>query len=362
MEETSPDAPAATPLPLDELHLAFGARHTEVHGRIVPADFGDPAAEYRALRDGAALLDRSWVEHLVLTGEDRQRFLHGQVTCDVKALAPGQGTYGFFTTAKGRIEADVVVLATEDRLVLELPPGLAAPIAARLEKYVIADRVEIARPATVVTLALVGPEAEAAVNAWATPDGLPCEAWEHRPVTALGQPATLLRHPRLGVAGYQLLLDGASAEEVAKALLEDVPGIRPVGFSAYEMLRVEAGVPRFGDDFGPDNFPQETGIDEAVSYTKGCYLGQEVVARLHYRGQVARQLRGLVVAGDQVPAPGTELSLEDRPAGAITSAAWSPALGRPLALALLQRRAFEPGTRVELSGGVEAKVRSLPHS
>jgi folate-binding protein YgfZ len=126
-----------------------------------------------------------------------------------------------------------------------------------------------------------------------------------------------------------------------------------------DALRIDAGIPWFGRDFGPDNFPQETGLEEqAVSYTKGCYLGQEVVARLHYRGQVSRQLRRLRL--ESVPeahaVPGTELLFEGRPAGVLTSVAGPPWLGELVGLSILQRRAFEPGTRLEVVGGGEAVV------
>ena len=132
-----------------------------------------------------------------------------------------------------------------------------------------------------------------------------------------------------------------------------------MGSEALEILRVEAGIPRFGRDFGPDNFPQETGADEAVSYTKGCYLGQEVVARIHYRGGVQKTLRGLVFEGT-APAPGTPLLFEGREVGTVTTVVESIALGRPAGLAILHRRGAEPGTRLDLPEGSTAEVRDLP--
>jgi folate-binding protein YgfZ len=127
-----------------------------------------------------------------------------------------------------------------------------------------------------------------------------------------------------------------------------------------EILRVEAGIPRFGRDFGPENFPQETGADEAVSFTKGCYLGQEVVARIHYRGGVQKALRGLVFAAGRGPRTGTRLFHDGREVGAATTVVESVALGRPVGLGIVHRRAAEPGNTLELEGGGQAEVRDLP--
>ncbi len=152
-------------------------------------------------------------------------------------------------------------------------------------------------------------------------------------------------------------LDRRAADE---HLLE-IPGVVPVGFEALEVLRTEAGIARFGRDFGPENFPQETGAEEeSVSYTKGCYLGQEVVARIHYRGGVQKTLRGLDFGAGPAPAPGTALLFEGRESGAATTVLDSVALGRPIGLGILHRRAAEPGAKLELAGGGEAVVRELP--
>ena len=136
-------------------------------------------------------------------------------------------------------------------------------------------------------------------------------------------------------------------------------GARQVSLEALEILRAEAGIPRFGQDFGPDNFPQETGIEEAVSYTKGCYLGQEVVARIHYRGGVQKLLRGLVFEQGE-PRVDAALLHDGREAGRATTVVRSPALDRTIGLAILHRRAAEPGTRLEVEGGGTAEVKELP--
>jgi folate-binding protein YgfZ len=315
------------------------------------------AQEYRALREGCGLTDLSWLGRLEILGADRLRFLNAYVTCDVKGLAPGEGAYGFFTSPQGRILSDVVVLAHEDRLWLQVSAGQEETIAGHLKKYILADRVEVRGLEDMMPLSLVGPRAAEALGEAELP---PPGDWRHLRSRVHGTEVELQRAGRLGVEAWTLWVSASIAGPLAEQLL-GVPGVEPVGSEALEILRVEAGLPRFGRDFGPDNFPQETGAEEAaVSYTKGCYLGQEVVARIHYRGGVQKVLRGLVFEGGQAPRPGTPLLFEGREAGVATTVVDSIALGRPVGLAILHRRAAAPGTRLELSEGGTAEVRELP--
>ena len=324
----------------------------------------DVDAQVRALREGCALLDRSSVGRLELTGPDRQRFVNGLVTCDVKELTPGAGAYGFFTSVKGRVLADVVVLALADRLRLEVPPGSDGEIADHLGKYRIADRVEWAVPAA-VPLTLAGPRAAAVLAAAGGPQP-PAERWGSAGATVAGAEILLVRQDHLGVDAVTLWVGAAGAADLRAVLLENggPAGVVPVSFEAAEIVRAEAGVPRFGPDFGPDHFPQETGLADAVSYTKGCYLGQEVVARIHYRGGVNRTLRGLAFAelpGGAPPPTGTALLHDARPAGVVGTAVASPVHG-PIGLAILHQRAAAPGTVLEIEGSGRATVRTLPFS
>lgn len=313
------------------------------------------ADEYRALRSGCGLLDRSEaVGRLELVGADRHRFLNAYVTCDVKALAPGQGAYGFFTNPQGRILSDVVVLAHEDRLWLEVAPGRERMLADHLKKYILADRVEVRTLDDMVPLTLIGPRAGEVLAGVERPSG----DWQHARVMVRGTEVTLVRSGRLGAEAYTLWLSASIASHLAGDLLEN-PEVKPASLEAWEILRTEAGIPRFGMDFGEENFPQETGAEEAVSYTKGCYLGQEVVARIHYRGGVQKILRGLVFDAGAIPAHGTPLLFEGREAGLVGTALPSLALGHPIGLAILHRRAAEPGTPLDFEGG-RAEVRELP--
>jgi len=325
-------------------------------GFAAPAPYGSVDEEYRALREGCGFVDRSAAGRLEISGADRHRFLNAYVTCDVKSLGAGEGAYGFFTNPQGKILSDAVVLAHEDRLWIQVAPGREEAMASHLRKYVLADRVEIRGLADRLPIALVGPRSAEALAGAALPG--PGD-WRHAATSLHGVDVVIERTGRLGAEAYTLWLPAASAEPLT-ARLRQQPGVQPVGAEALEIVRAEAGIPLYGRDFGPDNFPQETGAEEAVSYTKGCYLGQEVVARIHYRGGVQKVLRGLAFAGGAEAATGTPVLFEGREVGRATTVVPSIALGYPIGLAILHRRAAEPGTVVEMEGGGQAEVRDLP--
>ncbi len=340
------------------------------------------AAEVRGLREGCGLVERSWVECLELRGADRQRFLNAYVTCDVKGLKAGEGVYGFLTNPQGRVLADLEVLAAADWLWAVLPAGQVQAVNEHLRRYVIADRVEFVRrdpaaaaadaAAPLVALTLAGPRADAAMAELAPGVALPVAVWHHVGATVADVQVVVERTGRLGVPAVTLWTPGPEAARLRDALLA-CQGVSPVSREACEVVRVEAGIARFGQDFGPQNFPQETGAADAVSYTKGCYLGQEVVARIHYRGGVQKMLCGLLFdetprGGDASGAPaspsanleggtpehGTPLLYEGREAGRVGTAVRSPASGRSIGLAILHRRAAEPGTRLDVAVAVPA--------
>lgn len=321
------------------------ATHSSYRGAspdAAPSDFGSPDDEAAALQGGCGVFDRSFCDRLVLTGEDRARFLNGQVTCDVKSLKPGEGTYGFLTSLKGRVEAEFTLLATEDELWLDLPPGASEAVRERLAKYVIVDRVEFSVPERSV-LTLMGPKnldvAESCV-ADELSDHLSEGAWHHVETTVAGRPARVVREPEhsaaaAGTDGLSIWCAPGDAPAILNALRE--AGAVPVGWQAVERLRMETGRPLCGVDFGDDTFPQETGLEDAVSYTKGCYLGQEVVARIHYRGGVQRHLRRLRLSG---PAEvGADLRLDGKSVGRLTSASPSLSGEELLGLAIVHKRA-----------------------
>ena len=270
---------------------------------------------------------RRAADFLQMTGDDRFRFLSGQVTCDVAKLQPGDGVYGFFTTAKGRIESDVTVTADAERLRLHLPPGRGPVILERLRKYIIVDRVEV-ETAELVAFAYVGPDADVARSE--LPEG------------------TVALERQDG--GFDVWLSPDDVASTASAWRD--AGLRELDAETWERHRIESGRPRWGVDFGLDNFPKETGLEDAVSYTKGCYLGQEVVARIHYRGGVQRRLRGLRLSAEPSAATGADVVFNGKVVGKLGSAVAGPS--GALGLAILHDNAA-PGSTVELvDGGPDA--------
>jgi folate-binding protein YgfZ len=324
-----------------------------------PAHYGSVKTEYRALRHGCGLLDRSWVARLELIGEDRCRYLNGLVTCDVGQLGEGEGVYGFFTGPKGHLLADVVVRAVPEALWLELPAGKGEEIAEHLRKYVVIDRVEVSSCEKILPLTLLGPQAPDRLRSLLAPAKLPEIPWQHAVGEILGRRVRVSADGRWGVPAWTLWITATEAPSLMEQIVASDTATA-VGFQAADLLRIEEGAAWFGFDFGPDRLPQETGIEEAVSYDKGCYLGQEVVARLHFRGQVSRMLRGLDFEGDSPPPPQTALLIDGRQAGQVTSAARLPDSDRVVGIGLVHRRAMTPGTRVQVEGGGEAEVWTLP--
>jgi folate-binding protein YgfZ len=342
----------SAPEPLDAWHQRRAAEWRRLRcGRVV-ASYGDPAAEARSLRKGCGLVDLRWRTAIRVSGEDRMRFLNGYLTCDVAALTAGQGAYGVLTSAQGRILADAVVTAGEESLRLEVPAGRVQAVTEHLARYVLADRVTFSGDEDTTQLLLVGhglPELLALMIA-APPDA----GWSSV-ATTLGESRVEFRReawPRL--PSYSILVSKGEASAAARSLLE--LGVEPVGFDAFETVRVEACVPRFGADFGDRHFPQETGFEDAISYSKGCYLGQEVVARIHYRGHVNHELRGLRIDGEAQPGAGATIELEGTQVGRLGSVVFSEPLSRSIGLAILHRKAVEIGTRVSLEGGATARV------
>lgn len=306
-------------------------------------------AQYRQLREECGLLDRSSRGKLLVGGSEAAEFLQGQLTNDIEALGPGDGLYAALLDRKGHIEADMRVLRPGERPDLWLDTEAEGLEATRrhLQTYKIGRDVEIADlSGERAILSLIGPRSVAVGGSAALPENA-CEA-----VTIAGAQCLAV-----GTAdGIDLILDAGERERVREALLGG--GAAEVTPAAAEILRIEAGRPRFGVEMGAGTMPAEAGIVErAVSFTKGCYIGQETVARLHYKGKPNRHLRGLRLSG--AAATGTALRLGDKEVGRLGGFAVSPALG-PVGLAILRREAG-PGDRLAVGeDGVTAEVVALP--
>jgi folate-binding protein YgfZ len=359
-----------TALALHELHHGLGARFTEVNGCEVVEDYGDALAEHAALREAAGAFDLSFRGRLCLTGADRVRFLNGQVTNNVKDLRAGEGCYAALVTAKGKLQSDLNIFNLPDELLLDFEPGLSGAVAERLEKFIIADDVQIVDAAVYYGLLSVqGPQAEAAVRGLALSAEIPVKpfAFSTARDETLGE-IYLMNQPRLGTSGFDLFVPMASLGAVLDKLIAAARqcGGRACGWRALETARIEAGIPRFGADMDESNLAPEAGIEgRAISYSKGCYIGQEVIARIRTYGQVARALRGLRLADDlkSLPVKGNKLFHGEKEAGYITSAVASPALKANVAFGYVRREVNEIGTELILrtaNGDSAVKIVALP--
>ncbi len=306
-------------------------------------------AQYRQLREECGLLDRSARGKLLISGAEAAPYLQGQLTNDVEALDPGEGCYAALLDRKGHIQADMRVLRAgpEPDLWLDTEPEALPHTLRHLQTYKIGREVEIADlSAERAIISLIGP-ASGAIAATA-----PLPPYGAARTTVLGVECLVAGTEE----GLDLIVAATEFERLVGALLE--AGAAPVDFAAAEILRIEAGRPRFGAEITSESMPAEAGIvAAAVSFTKGCYIGQEPVARLEHRGRPNRHLRGLTLSAPLEP--GSALFLEDKELGRIGSACLSPAHG-PIALAIIRREA-EPGTKLRAGeDGVTARVVDLP--
>lgn len=351
-----------TPLPLASTHARLGARLGQADGYLVPLAYGDPAAEHGAVRDRVGMIDRSDRGVIETTGRDRAAFLQGMLSSDVKGLTERQGVRATLLDAHGKILSILLVHCLADRLLLETEARLATTTMEALERLHFSEQVELEdRSADIGVVTLAGPAArktlEEALDR-ALPD-LPL--YHHTGVAWGGYTLRIVCARETGENGYDLWVAADGLAALWDGLLS--AGARPIGREAWNVLRVEAGVVWHGVDVDASTLLLEAPLEDAYSLNKGCYVGQEVVARVTYRGHVNRRIVGFRFPDARVPAPGAIVRIGDRDVGRITSAVVSPALGRGLALGFLRREHWDPGTEVEvagLDGLLRAEVSALP--
>lgn len=337
----------------------------------LPDAFTDPATEYEALTHTVAVIDLSAAGMLRLRGKDRVTFLNAMITNDVARLTPGHACAALVTTTKGKVVAELLVLARADELLVLVMQGPAARVAESLESHIIADDVELENlTGQMRVIAVEGPKCRDLVWRIFPREPLPMEALTFTDNDYQGLRATVIRHSVVGDKGMLLVVEAAHHERLRSYLLQAAIGMdgREAGRVAWNIRRVENGRPWIGVDVTEENFPAESSLESHVSYDKGCYLGQETIARMHYRGHPNWKLVGLA-GGTDVPAIGAGLRAaqpEDdttaAPAGRITSAVFSPALERALCLGYVRAPLAAAGTGflVQDDGGTPFVIVDLP--
>ena len=358
--------PMAKQSSLSEFHRANGAIFAEQDGWLIPTRFGSVLGEYETVRSGAGLIDFSHRGLLQFTGSDRLPFLQGMLSNDLKLLKPFEGQYATLLTQQGKVIADVRVLCSLNSFYLDFWESLGEKILAHLNRYLVADEVEIAdRSEEYSTLSIQGPRSEALLHELVGPMELLGQPLQHAMVTVDGVAICIVRASHTGEHGYDLIIPLKDLHGIARRLT-DLGGqfsASWVGAEAQNILRVEAGIPRYGVDFNEDNLLLEVGIDYAVSFNKGCYLGQEVVERIRSRGHVNKKLCGFLIDGEAPAHAGDRLQSGGKEAGAVTSSVLSPRLERPIALGYANKEFWAPGTELMLvrtGGAVRATVAALP--
>jgi glycine cleavage system T protein len=347
-------------------HVRLGAQTIEQLGWELSADYGDKWQEYQAVRNGVGVIDISNRGRIEVTGKNRIQFLHNLVSNDVKSMQPGNGIFAAFLNVRGHILSDCFIYMIEDSILLDVPTSTREKIYYHLEKYSPAGEFNVTDITEASSLlALQGPLARPLLNNLGaiTVNKLQQEL-QITEAKIADHSITVVKHSRTGEEGFDLFISNENIVSVFEVLVK--AGAKPVGQKAFDLLRIEAAVPEYGVDMDEDIILLETGLESAVSYNKGCYLGQEPIARIHHRGrdQTAKRLAGLVIEGEDIPnAKSKVFNKSGKDIGYITSAGFSPILSKVVALAYLKRNNFTEGLNhsVEINGKqIPAQVSKLP--
>lgn len=336
-----------------------GAQFGEYAGAQTSASFGDAAHELEALRSGVGVYDASWRGKLVVTGEDRIRWMNGMVTNNVRDLPAQRGTFGYILNPQGRIQADATVFHRGDYLLLTSEASQLPKIKEYFDRYIIMDDVEISDVSEkLASIGVAGPlAAETLTKAGLLPKSL--AAGEVLDSTFKGVGFSISRSPIEISDSYEVWFAPENYSLLWEAIV--AAGAKPVGSTAVEWQRILKGLPRVGVDIAERELPQETGQEYALHYAKGCYIGQEIVERIHSRGNVNRVFSGLAVEAGLAPERGTKIVSNEKEIGEVTTSAVIPVSGssRAVALGYLRREVSAPGTALKI-GEANATVVSLP--
>jgi len=359
-------------LPLEEMHRQSGAIFAERDGFMLPANYGggDARTEYEAVRggSGAGLIDLSSVRSRIeVSGAEAVQFLNGLITNDMKTLGAGAWMPAAFPNVQGRLLAHVRVMRPTEAIsfLFDTETATHEKVFQTLARFTLAGDFRIRDVShETAQFSLQGAKSPDIIEEALGRSAAQTERGRVSVVSRGGSdhPVTIARATHTGEDGYDLFIAGAEAPALWEALRE--AGACPIGFEAFELLRVEAGVPRYGVDVSDTNVVLEAGQDEAVSYTKGCYIGQEIIARIHWRGHVAKRLAGLILEDErQLAADAKVISTEGKEIGRVTSAVHSPRLARTVALGIIRYDYLQPGTPVTVVSDEEshaAHIAELP--
>jgi folate-binding protein YgfZ len=338
--------------------LASASAHlSEYSGAATAADFGNVRAEFQALVADAGVYDLGWRAKIAVSGGDRTRWLNGMITNNVRDLAPGHGLYAFLLNPQGRILADLYAYDLGSTLLVDTDRSQVVKVLEIFDHYIIMDDVEVAMNEKLTAIGIAGPKTREVLRT-AGVEFPELKTLQYHDSPWRNTELTIVRKDTSAVESYELWLDPSNVKSVWEIIIK--AGAKPVGTAALELLRIASGIPRYGQDIREKDLPQETGQQRALHFTKGCYIGQEIVERIRSRANVHRSFTGFEIQGS-LPEPGSKIQADGKDVGEITSAASLPVAGREYSVALgyLRREAALPGKQLQ-AGSATATVANLP--
>lgn len=343
---------------LYDIHSSQGAIFGNFSDWLMPKSYGSALEEYAGVRKGGGFVDLSHRGKLRLSGKEHVKFLQGMVTNDMNKLEEGKGLYAVLLTPKGRMISDMKLYRESESILLDLEPGLNEKVRDLLVKYRLSYKANIEDVTeSLCLLSIHGPNSRSLIQKTLNGEIAELNEYEFLTKEINGFQTMIARANRTGEEGYDVFVSTEGVKTVWESLAENRKefGLRAVGLDAMEILRIEAAIPRYGIDMDENTIPLEAGLEHAISYEKGCYVGQEVIARIKWRGHVNWCLAGFEIEGEEPPAKGDKIRQGEREIGYITSSTFSPALKKIIALGFIRREFIEPGTKVIVSMGGENK-------
>ncbi len=355
-------------LPLHEAHEQVGANFVEREGWTLPASYGDSAIEYKSVREtGAGIIDISSRGRVRVSGTEAVQFLNGLITNDVKTLQPGAWMAAAFPNAQGRLVAPARILRVEDSFLIDTDSATSERVRKTLERFTLAGDFRVVDIENeIVLFSVQGARAAETIRLMFGETAASVSRGHAAQATWREHQVTIMRATHTSEDGFDVFVPMESAQDLWHAFVNE-SNTRPVGYDAFETLRIEAGIPRYGVDMDETNVVTESLIeDEAVSYQKGCYIGQEIIARIHWRGHVAKKLTGIIFDdATNLLTQGAKIrSTDGKEIGRVTSQAFSPRLNKLIALAYVKYDYLAPDTPVHIimndTEQHAARVAALP--
>lgn len=368
MESVRSEDGASKSSPLFERHRNLGAHFAALDGWRAVLSYGTPSDEYSQVRNHVGLADLSHCGIIKVSGGEAERFLNGLVTNDVKTLGKGRGMQAAFLTGHGKVRALCRILGLGDSYLIINDSQTHDKVYKYVFPFSYAGDFKVEDVTSQYgILSIQGPKSLLVMKEVCFEPVPLMEEHQWREAVIAGHNVTVVKATHSPEAGYDILIPVVGVADVWDFILLKgaFHGIKPFGLEALDILRVEAGIPAYGVDVDESNMMLETGLIDAVSFTKGCYTGQEAVAMATYRGHVSKKLSGLLIEGRIVPSRGDRVLSQDRDVGSVTSAIRSATLGRVIAMAYIKYGFFDPGSAVEVrteQGALKASVSEMPFS